>query len=216
MKQDIVVLGAGGHGREILWLLDECNAEQAAWNVLGFIDENPALHRRPRCETRVLGGFEWLKGKRNVHLVSGVGDSAVRRRFARLGRELGLPFATLVHPDVKRSRFVEIGEGTAVFAGSILTTQVRVGRHASINLACTLSHDVVVDDFCTLAPGVHVSGAVHLGEDVTVGTGAVILPGRQVGRNTTIGAGAVVSEDLPADGVAVGVPARVIKTKAAS
>ena len=213
MKRDLVVLGAGGFAREVLWLVEDCNANDPMWNLLGFIDENRELHGRTLCDVPVLGGIEWLKDKAGIHLISGVGGNAVRRRFASLGAERGLPFASLVHPDTRRSRFVEIGEGTVVCAGNILTTQVRIGRHVNINLDCTVGHDVVIEDFCNISPGVHVSGFVQLAEDVDVGTGAVLLPGRKVGRNTTIGAGAVVSTDLPANVVAVGIPAKVIKTK---
>jgi sugar O-acyltransferase (sialic acid O-acetyltransferase NeuD family) len=214
MKRDLVVMGAGGFAREVLWLLEDCNANDPVWNVLGFIDENRELHGQTLCDVPVLGGLEWLNDKAGIHLISGVGGNAVRRRFASVGAELRLPFATVVHPDTKRSRFVEIGEGTVVCAGNILTTQVRIGRHVNINLDCTVGHDVVVEDFCNVSPGVHVSGFVHLAEDVDIGTGAVLLPGRKVGRNTTIGAGAVVSTDLPANAVAVGIPAKIIKTKA--
>lgn len=214
MKKDLVVLGGGGFAREVLWLLEDCNEDTAAWNVLGFIDENPALHGQSLCELPVLGGLDWLTNRTGIHVISGVGGNAVRRKFAKLGADLGLPFATLVHPDAKRSRFVEIGEGTVVCAGNILTTQVQVGRHVNVNLDCTIGHDVVIEDFCNLSPGVHISGFVHLAEDVDIGTGAVILPGKRVGRNTTIGAGAVVNTDLPENGVAVGIPAKIVKTKA--
>ena len=214
MRKDIVVLGGGGFAREVLWLLQDCNEDTGAWNVLGFIDENPALHGQPLCELPVLGGFDWLTNRPVIHVISGVGGNAVRRKFATLVAALGIPFATLVHPDARKSRFVEIGEGTLVCAGNLLTTQVKVGRHVNLNLDCTVGHDVVIEDFCNVSPGVHLSGFVHLGEDVDVGTGAVILPGKNVGRNTTIGAGAVVTADLPMDAVAVGIPAKVVRTKA--
>ena len=69
-----------------------------------------------------------------------------------------------------------------------------------------------MEDYCVLAPGVHVSGTSHLEEGVDIGAGAVILPGRRVGRNSVIGAGAVVRNDIPPGSVAVGVPAKVIRT----
>jgi sugar O-acyltransferase (sialic acid O-acetyltransferase NeuD family) len=165
------------------------------------------------CDLPVLGDFGWLDSRpAGLHVVCGVGSNATRRRFVARANDRGLPFATLVHPTVSRSRFVEIGEGSVVCAGTVLTVQIRVGAHVNLNLDCTVGHDAVLEDFCNLSPGVHVSGGVHLEEGVDVGTGAVILPGRRVGQGATLGAGAVVTSDIPALSVAVGVPARVVRT----
>ena len=136
---------------------------------------------------------------------------SARRTFASRALALGLPFATLLHPTVRRSRFVEVGAGTVICAGNILTTQVRVGSHVNLNVYCTIGHDVVIEDFCNLSPAINVSGYVHLEEGVDIGTNAVLLPGKRVGRGSVIGAGAVVTSDIPPFSVAVGVPAKVIR-----
>jgi acetyltransferase-like isoleucine patch superfamily enzyme len=73
-----------------------------------------------------------------------------------------------------------------------------------------------MEDYCVLAPGVHVSGSSHLEEGVEIGAGSVVIPGKRIGRNSVIGAGAVVTTDIPPHSVAVGVPAKVIKTTAAA
>jgi sugar O-acyltransferase (sialic acid O-acetyltransferase NeuD family) len=211
--KDLVILGAGGFAREVWWLGEEVNQEGRTWNILGFVDEAPASAGRVLCDLPVLGGFGWFEGRPEKPLViCGVGSNPTRRRFVERARGLGLRHATLVHPTVRRSRFVELGEGTVVCAGTVLTTQIRIGAHVNLNLGCTIGHDVVVEDFCNLSPGVHVSGGVRLEEGVDVGTGAVVLPGKRVGRGSTLGAGAVVTADVPPRSVAVGVPARVVRT----
>jgi len=211
--QDLVILGAGGGSGSVLWLLETVNAERPQWNILGFVDENPALHGTLHSELPVLGGFEWFDGRRPL-VAHGVGSPAVRRRFAAKARERGLSFATAIAPDVRHSRFVTFGEGVLVCAGNLLSAHNKVGNHCFINMSCTMGHDGVMEDFCTLAPGVHVSGNCHFEEGVEIGAGAVILPGRRIGKNAVIGAGAVVTTDIPAGCVAVGVPAKVIKPAA--
>lgn len=52
---------------------------------------------------------------------------------------------------------------------------------------------------------------IRIGDNVWIGGGAIVLPGVTVGENTVIGAGAVVTRDLPANAVAVGNPARVVR-----
>jgi UDP-3-O-[3-hydroxymyristoyl] glucosamine N-acyltransferase len=118
-----------------------------------------------------------------------------------------------VHPDTQRSRWVEIGEGTVICAGNILTTNIELGRHVQVNLGCTVGHDVVMGDFTTLSPGVHVSGHVHFGRRVFVGTGAVILNGSPdaplvIGDDAVIGGAACVTRSVEPGTMVVGVPAR--------
>ena len=98
--------------------------------------------------------------------------------------------------------------GSVVFAGACINVDVTIGRHASINLACTISHDCVLGEYVSLGPGVHLPGGVTLGEAVDVGTGACFRPRVSVGANAVIGAGAAVVHDLPGNCVAVGAPAR--------
>ena len=122
-------------------------------------------------------------------------------------------FAKAFHPTAVASRYVEYGEGSIVTAAVILTNRIRVGRHVILNLDATVGHDCVLEDFVTIAPGVHISGNVHIGEGTDVGTGTVVIPGVRIGRWSVVGAGAVVTKDLPDNCTAVGVPAKVVKTR---
>jgi acetyltransferase-like isoleucine patch superfamily enzyme len=95
-----------------------------------------------------------------------------------------------------------------------LTNHIGIGAHVHINLACTIAHDAVIADFATLAPGVHVSGNVQIGEGAYIGTGANIVERKQIGAWSIVGAGSTVVSDIPANVTAVGSPARAIKTRA--
>lgn len=52
---------------------------------------------------------------------------------------------------------------------------------------------------------------VHIGANVWIGAGAVVLPGVTIGENSVIGAGSIVTRDIPANVVAVGNPCRVLR-----
>jgi acetyltransferase-like isoleucine patch superfamily enzyme len=110
------------------------------------------------------------------------------------------------------SRSVEVGPGSIVCSGSVLTTNVRVGAHVIVNLGCTVGHDAVLADFVTLAPGVHVSGNVAIGAGCSVGTGAVFINGQPgaaltIGGDSVIAAGACVTRDVEPGSLMAGVPA---------
>lgn len=211
--QRVAIYGAGGFAREVAWL-----AESASVQVACFIDDDPASHGRELNGIPVIG----LGGARETFsdaaVVGGVGSPQTRRALMHKAAAAGFGFRTLIHPNVEMSRFVEVGEGTVVCAGNILTTNIRLGAHVQINLDCTVGHDAILDDYATLAPGVHVSGCVVLGKDVYVGTGANIINGSRdrplvIGDGAVIGAGACVTKSIEPGATAVGVPAKIIKRR---
>ena len=213
---DVVIIGGGGFAREAYWVFLEDNLERKKWNVLGFIDDNPASHGKTLCDLPVLGGMDWLakNGKPGLKALCAVGGTRTRKLLVEKVRALGLGFCTVIHPNVRMSRWVEVGEGSIITAGNILTTQIKIGAHALLNLDCTVGHDSILGPFCTVNPGCQISGNVTFGEGVEFGTGAVIIQGKSVGDWSVIGAGAVVTSDIPAHVTAVGVPAKVIKQHA--
>ncbi len=214
----IAIYGGGGFAREVAWLVQACNVGAELYEVVCFIDDNEAAHGRILNGIPVMGLEEALSRFPTAKVVGGVGSPQTRQRLMEQASKAGFDFATIIHPRVERSPWIEIGAGTVICAGNILTTNITLGQHVQINLDCTIGHDVVMGDFTTLAPGVHVSGCVHLGKRVYVGTGAVIINGTQeepivIGDDVVIGAGACVIRSIPAGQVVVGVPARPIQRK---
>lgn len=211
MSTRLVLIGAGGHARDTVDVVEAANARTPGrYQLLGFVSELARDHGREQLGLPVLGGFDWFGGRADVAVAVAVGDPRLRRRLVQQVQQLGLPFATLVHPAAVVSPRVALGPGCIVSAGAQVTGSATVGAHVLLNLGCTVAHDVVLGDYCTLAPGVHVSGHVQLGEGCDVGSGAVLLPQVRVGPGAVIGAGAVVRTDLPGGVTAVGVPARVL------
>jgi sugar O-acyltransferase (sialic acid O-acetyltransferase NeuD family) len=211
--EQIAIYGAGAFAREVAWLVQSCNVEGKAYEVVCFMNDNPASHGSVVNDIPVMGHEAARKQYPLAKAVLGVGMPAPRQRLAEKAGAAGFEFATIIHPRVERSRWIEIGDGTVICAGNILTTNITLGRHVQINLACTVGHDAIMGDFTTLAPGVHVSGYVHLGKRVYVGTGAVFVNGTKdspitVGDDVVIGAGACVTKSIQEGLTVAGVPAR--------
>ena len=169
-----------------------------------------SLHGTVVDDYPVLGGLDWLKEQR-LNVVMGIGNPLGRKIvMEKLDGSQNI-YPVLVHPNAIVSSRADLGKGTIVCAGNIVSIGAKVGVHSFINLSSTVGHDAIMGDYCVLMPGVNVSGRVRLEECVSVGTGAAIIQGITIGARTVIGAGAVVVRDLPADCTAVGSPAKPIK-----
>lgn len=212
----LVIFGAGGHGREVLQTIRDINAVRPAWDCLGFLVDAGLEGAATVAGLPVLGGLDWLAGRPEVHVVVALGAPAARRAVVRRIRaQGGNPFPALVHPRAWTGAAVELGEGALICAGAMLTTDIRIGAHVHVNVGSTLAHDDVLEDFVTLAPGVHVAGNVLLREGAELGTGCSVIPRCTVGAWSVVGAGAVVTGPVPDACTAVGVPARVVKRRSA-
>lgn len=207
---ELVVYGAGGLAREIAWLAESCPDVGV---VVALIDDDPAQHGTVVNNLPVHGLAEARRRFPLARMVIGIGSSQARESVAQRAAAAGFAFATLIHPRVERSRRIEIGEGVVICAGNILTTNIVLGRHVQINLACTVGHDVVLGDFVTLAPGVNLSGRVRIGARAYIGTNASIINGESdapliIGEDAVIGASACVTRNVAAGTTVVGVPAK--------
>ncbi len=212
MKKPIVIFGAGGFGREVLQLIDDINEGQPTWHCVGFIvdasyDDKSTIHG-----LSILGDTEWLVSNPDIHVVVAVGSSSARWRITNLIKtKCKNKFATLVHPRAWIGKKVEIGCGSIICAGALITTDIIIGEHVHVNIGSTIGHDTIIYDYVTLNPGVNISGNVVLHKGVEMGTGSIAIPRCKIGEWSTIGAGSVILKSIKDNSVAVGVPSRVIK-----
>lgn len=207
MKTALVVIGAGGHCRELLDAVEALDGVHAGFEVLGVVAESwPLRERLEHRGVELLGGPELLDGL-DARFVVAIGDGATRRRFDALCCDLGLHAATVVHPRAELGRGAVLGEGCYIASGARVMADAALGRHVHVNVGAVVSHDSVVGDFSTLSPGTLINGTAAVGEGVFFGTGSIVLPGCTIGDGAVIGAGAVVTGDVPEHVTAVGVPA---------
>lgn len=207
---DIVVIGAGGFGKEVLWLIDEINKAQSKFNVLGFVDDNPELQRIKICNLPVFGSLDWLSYKPGLAVCLALGIPDTKRQVLQRIRNYNLRFPNLIAPNVSSSSYVHYGQGIIVGSGSILTTHISIGDYVLINLACTIGHDVSIGNGVTISPGSKISGCCVIDEYTDIGTGSIIIPGIHIGKEAIVGAGTVVIKDVPERTTVVGNPAREI------
>lgn len=208
--KDIVIIGAGGFGREVAWLIEDINKVNNEWNIVGFVDDNKSIQGTDINGYKVVGDIGWLK-EQELYVVNAIGDPVAKKKIIEKLDGSKNHYPVLIHPGVIYSDSVNFGEGSIICAGNIITVNIEIGKHVIINLDCTIGHDANIGDYSTILPSVNVSGFVKTEECVSVGTGSAIIQGVSIGRNTVVGAGAVIVKDLPANCTAVGSPAKPIK-----
>ena len=208
----IAVYGAGGFGREVKMLIDQINAVTMTYEFVGYFDDGVE-------KGTMVNGFPVLGGKDELNAYTeplcvafAVGNPATKKKIIANILNGKVSYPTLIHPNVLIGNDdVTIGDGCIICAGCIITINIKIGRFVILNLACTVGHDTIIEDYASFMPGVNISGEVLIKEGVYVGTGAKIINQLDIGRYTIVGAGAVVSKTLPDECTAVGIPAKAIK-----
>lgn len=208
----ILIYGAGGFGREVQWLIERINQKDTVWEIEGYLDDS----LEPGTVVNgysVLGGADVLREcPEGTAIACAVGPPAVRERIVRRIRQVGeFEFPNLIDPSVMMSDTIALGEGNIICAGNILTVNIDIQDFLLLNLSCTVGHDVRLDSFVTVYPGVNISGAAHIERGAELGTGSKVIQGKTIARNAIVGAGSIVVRDIPADCTAMGVPARPVK-----
>lgn len=206
-KGGVIIIGAGGHAKVVIDLFRSLgttivgltDADDKPRDVLGV----PVLGN----DAALQGLFE--QGARNAFVA--LGDNARRLDMGLRLQALGFNLLTAVSPRAAVSPSARLGAGVAVMAGAVINAEAEVGDLVIVNSGAVVEHDVVLGRACHIGPGAVLAGQARVGESTLLGAGSSVAPGRQVGANSVIGAGGCVVRDIPADVVAVGVPALVLR-----
>jgi UDP-perosamine 4-acetyltransferase len=212
----VVIIGAGGHGREVAEVLR--GGAQERLSLVGFVDEALDLAHRTINSLPVLGGWSWFEtADRNaLAVICALGSSEIRKKLVGRAADMDLAFCNAISRSAYVSPDAKLGHGVMILPHAVVGPNCTIGDHAIINVGATVSHDSEVGSFGTINPGAHIAGNVSIGEGCCLGIGANVVHGVSIGAWSVIGGGAVVTDDLPGGVTAVGVPAKAIKTRGES
>jgi sugar O-acyltransferase (sialic acid O-acetyltransferase NeuD family) len=208
MAELLVVLGAGGHAKVVI----EAALARQPDRRIAIIDDDPAAQDRNILGFRVSGTRVSLASNfPDAPVALGIGNNAARVMTLEALLDLGRRIETIVHPSAIVGNTVQIGAGSFLAAGSIITADTAIGRGAIINTAASVDHDCVIGDGAHIGPGARLCGNVRIGDRTLVGVGSSVRPGIAIGADVTIGAGSAVVCDLSDGQVYGGCPARPLR-----
>jgi len=190
----LALFGYGGHAREVASQIDQ--------EVIFFVDDEYA--------NDIAKPISQFNPEEYVIMVA-VADS--RDRFdivQKLPKET--QYFTYIHPTVLiMDDNIELGEGSFIGANSILTTNIKIGKHAILNRGNQIGHDCIIGDYFSAMPGAIVSGNVSIHDLVYMGTNSSIKEKLSIHSLSTIGMNSCVVKSIKDSGVYVGTPAKKIK-----
>ncbi len=206
----MVILGAGGHAKEVLDVLKQQNIP----DKLAFYDDVSSDRNYPELfkQYKRLRTFEELNEwfiKTDNRFLLGIGELEPRKILRKIGvKALGEEQTLIATNAVVSDLNSIIGKGTQIMSLAFISADVHIGNSVLVNSRVNIHHDVILGSFCEIGPGATILGRVQIGHSTFIGAGAIILPGVKIGHNCTVGAGAVVTKNINDNMIVKGNPAK--------
>jgi sugar O-acyltransferase (sialic acid O-acetyltransferase NeuD family) len=211
------IFGGSGFAKEVEFYIAECNAKsKQVIDVYSFVIMD-SDHKDGQMVNgvKVISESEYFRLFHGLELhncIIAVGSPELKYKIFNKLNSKNTNFPSVIHPSVVYDhRNFKIGKGSIICAGAILTTNIVIGDFVHLNINSTVGHDCEIGDYCTISPGVQISGNVILYGKSFIGTGASVLERVSIISNTIIGAGAVVTKSIEEAGTYVGIPVKKIK-----
>ena len=196
MNKDFNIVGAGGHAKVIIEIIEEMGGR-----IQNITDSNPKV-------IELLGYKVTEQCLYNAPVIVAIGDNKLRKKAVQAIQH---EFGKAIHPKANISSRCKILEGTVIMAGSTINSNAFIGKHCIINTNASVDHDCKIGDFVHISPNASLGGNVTVGEGTQIGIGSSVIQGIQIGKWATVGAGSVIIKDVPDYAVVVGVPGNIIK-----
>ena len=205
----ILIVGAGGFGRELLQWIKDINAEKPTWEIGGFLDDNLQALDGVEIDYPVVGTISDWQPKDDEVFALAMGKPQLKRMVVEKLKSRGAHFAAVIQPTALVSPFAHYGEGLVMFPYSKLSCNSTVGDFVSI-LTTPIGHDNEIGDYTMISGGCNIVRNVKIGKDVFVAAGVCIAQDVVVKDGAYIGLGSVVLKDVKAGTKVFGNPARII------
>lgn len=205
--KNLIIVGAGGFGRELLLWVKDINRVSNKWNIKGFLDDNLGALENYTCDYPVIGKIEDWEPSEDEVFACAIAEPRIKENVVKTLKSRGAIFEQIIHPRASIGEFNSIGEGSVFYPKAALTVNISIGNFVTI-LSSGIGHDCSIGDFSTISSSCTVNGHVTIGKRVFLASNVVIVPGKSIGDDSYIGAGSVVIRDVKESTKVFGNPAR--------
>lgn len=206
----LIILGAGGMGRQVLSFAKSCDGYGKEYDVKGFLDDNHnAMDGFPDYPP-ILGTVDGYQIVEDDIFFNSIGDIKAKKLCIQKILDKGGEFITLIHPTAQVSPDTKIGKGCMLGSYVGIGVETTIGDFCLIQSKATIGHDVHIADYARIDCNVVLIAGVHVGNDVCIHTSSVINHGVSLGNGSTVGAMSFVIRNVKAGQTVFGNPAKII------
>lgn len=206
----LIILGAGGMGRQVLSFAESCNGYGKEYDIKGFLDDNLEAMKDFPSYPPVLGTVDGYQIEEDDVFFNSIGDIQSKKRCIQKILDKGGEFLTLIHPTAQVSSGAKIGKGCMIAAKVGVGVETEIGDFCLVQSNATIGHDVHVGDFCRIDCNVVLIAGVKLDDGVCIHTSSVINHNVHIGENAMVGALSFVIRNVKPGTSVQGNPARRI------
>lgn len=208
--KDLIIVGAGGLGREVLQMCMEINGLANCWNIKGFINDDLHALDGFECKYSIIGTIKDWQPKENEVFVFAIAAPRAKEQLVNSLLERGAIFETVISPRAFVADNAQIGQGVVISPFCFISCNTKIGDFAFFNVGTGVGHDTVVGPYTSTMGKVSITGHCIVGEGTYWGGCAMALPSSKIGDGAVIGAGSVVLKKAKAGKTYFGVPAEEI------
>ena len=206
-KRSLIIIGAGGFGREVLMYAEASVDNGADYIIKGFLDDDLSALDKYKYGYNVIDTIGNYEICNEDIFICAIGDVKVKKKVCIELQKRGAEFTNVIHPTAIIGKTTSMGFGNIFCPMSIITQNVKIGNFISINTSSSFGHDSKVGNYTTISGGCSVTGYAELGKGVFLGGQSFICPNVSIGDYARIGAGSVVIKNVKANSVVFGNPA---------
>jgi len=206
--KNLIIVGAGGLGREVLQMCMEINKDENRWNIKGFIDDNLDALNGLECKYSVIGTIKNWQPAADEVFVLAIANPKIKKLVVEGLIAKGAKFETVISPRAFVADNAKIGKGVVVSPFCFVSDNTVLRDFVYLNVSTSIGHDTVIGEYSSLMSHVDVTGCCKVGNGTYWGSSSVALPSSKIGDNAVVAAGSLVLNFVRKDTKVFGVPAK--------